>query len=254
MTATISEILSIPEFQPFKGAKVSRLHPSSPKPDMHWYFEGLSKRIVDVWGRSFGDTDRIQHGIAAPMFYESCGNKTWRSEASLLRSKLSNSCGLQLSVAKWGRGQHVQNPNWPLPDLRYLLQRLGERPETRGGKGDLAIGKFCVDLKLNTLISLNHTHRWIHQCKMTLCCSWVCSQSSCVQWNEVQSSNIFVQLQCCIGKIGSVGRSCCSHKYHPAQCTVCGFYLCSACDRKGLFRGLVMACPGFAFCGGLSFF
>jgi len=23
----------------------------------------------------------------------------------------------------------------------------------------------------------------------------------------------------------------------PPQCAACGFYLCSACDRKGLFRG-----------------
>ena len=32
---------------------------------------------------------------------------------------------------------------------------------------------------------------------------------------------------------------CCKETFPSlVQCAVCGFYLCSACDRKGLFRGL----------------
>ena len=145
---------TLPELQAFKGAKVSRSHPLSSKTDMHWCFEGLSNRIVHFsTGKS---SDTIQHCIAAPMFYEACRiNKTRQSEASLLRSKLSNSCGFQLSgwvvLRSEGGGAELQNSNWTLPDLRYLFQRLGERPETRGGLE-------------------NRKPPWIDQCMMTLCC------------------------------------------------------------------------------------
>ena len=131
---------TLPELQAFKGAKVSRPHPLSSKTDMHWCFEGLSNRIVHFsTGKSSDKTDTIQHGITAPMFYEACRiNKTRQSEASLLRSKLSNSCGFQLSgVAKWGgaelcRTQTEHFQIWGICSKDLVSDRKLEAANLRG--------------------------------------------------------------------------------------------------------------------------
>ena len=120
---------TLPELQAFKGAKVSRPHPLSSKTDMHWCFEGLSNRIVH-----FSQLEVLTRLTRySTVLQRQCSTAIWGITASL------QALQLLWFPTEWccevGRCRLCRIAELKLnTDLRYLFQRLGERPETRGGK------------------------------------------------------------------------------------------------------------------------
>lgn len=60
-----------------------------------------------------------------------------------------------------------------------------------------------------------------------------CAQGHPMQQSENQWSIAWIGSGCCCG----ICRKNLSHVERKLECVLCGFYLCSSCDRKGLFRG-----------------